>query len=456
MRRLINKPGLLVSMLTTGLPFVATVSAEPIITISSEDDLVPDEAFYAANPSAVTNFEGTGFLVEGGPTDPFDFGGTTVNLRDQAQVGTRFTRSWIDNVTLNMEDGRLEDGTTFAGTTGETLVTMSGGLTVLRLRIEGNARFTATGGQVGLTPAAGVQSLIAQDDAIVTFAGASVEDNVEVLGSAKLVVTDGSVDHFLAVRDDATATINGGTIGRVMHTFDDSRFTIAGGTVGREFAAMDRSVVNMTGGGLEQDAGVFDDAVFNLRGGAIETGFRAYGGKMNIMGGVVGDFFRLGSPSRPEEGNVEIFATSASIDGLEITGSRVITEREGQFLTADLPLGGLIGLDLQPFGTDRISEEGLLMLTIVNETGDANGDGTVDAIDYTVWRDNFGNEVAWFTNGDFDGSGVVDNADYALWQAAYAGSLGGGGITAIPEPLSLMLAMTAAALTATRRTRVLR
>lgn len=421
---------------------IATASAEPIITLNDEDDFLPTEAFYAANPGTITNVESGGFFAVGGPEDAHDFGGTTVNLSGTGQIGSRFLRSYQENGTFNMTGGKIEDGSTFAGRTGETHVNMSGGLTVLRLTMQGNTRFTATGGQIGLNPPGGVPSLIAEGSSIVTIDGASVEDNVQVQESASLVMTGGSIDHFMSIRDDAVVTVAGGVTGRAMHTFDDSTLNIVGGTVGREFAATENSVVNMSGGGLEQDGGVFDNAVFNLRGGTVENGFRAFGGKMNIMGGLVGDRFRLGAPGKNgRDSHAEIFATSASIDGLDVAGSRVITEREGQFLTADLALGGVIGLELSPSGVDQILDESLLTLTIVNETGDANGDGLFDAADYTIWRDHLGEEVTRFTDGDFDGSGLVDNADYALWAAAYNSTLSAPGVAmALPEPSAAWLA----------------
>ena len=67
-------------------------------------------------------------------------------------------------------------------------------------------------------------------------------------------------------------------------------------------------------------------------------------------------------------------------------------------------------------------------------TGDYNGDGLVDAADYTVWRDTQ-NDTGEGLAADADGNGVVDGLDYAAWAAAY----GGAGATAVPEPAAWML-----------------
>ncbi len=62
--------------------------------------------------------------------------------------------------------------------------------------------------------------------------------------------------------------------------------------------------------------------------------------------------------------------------------------------------------------------------SVTSGTGaDGNGDATVDAADYTVWRDNLG-RVSGPPDivGDFDRSGVVDDADYALWKSLFGRS----------------------------------
>lgn len=65
--------------------------------------------------------------------------------------------------------------------------------------------------------------------------------------------------------------------------------------------------------------------------------------------------------------------------------------------------------------------------------GDFNGDGLVNAADYTVWRDNLnGNESV--LGGAGDGSGIVDAGDYTLWKNNYGG--GASLAAAVPEPLT--------------------
>jgi hypothetical protein len=74
--------------------------------------------------------------------------------------------------------------------------------------------------------------------------------------------------------------------------------------------------------------------------------------------------------------------------------------------------------------------------------GDFNGDGSVSAADYTVWRNTLGTT----TNLSADGNGnkVVDADDYGVWRSHFGNLLGssGGASTgaAVPEPSGIALA----------------
>ena len=87
--------------------------------------------------------------------------------------------------------------------------------------------------------------------------------------------------------------------------------------------------------------------------------------------------------------------------------------------------------------------------------GDFNGDNTVDAADYTVWRDNLGGDSS-VLNGNGSGDATVVQADYDLWVANY-GTSGGGGASAaaVPEPgaLSIVLVTGMAILVGQRKSR---
>jgi hypothetical protein len=82
--------------------------------------------------------------------------------------------------------------------------------------------------------------------------------------------------------------------------------------------------------------------------------------------------------------------------------------------------------------------------------GDYNDDGTVNAADYTVWRNTVHSTTNWAADGN--GDRAVDRDDYIIWKNNY-GSSGAATIAspAIPEPVSLVLFVGGLAAIATRR-----
>jgi glucosylceramidase len=81
--------------------------------------------------------------------------------------------------------------------------------------------------------------------------------------------------------------------------------------------------------------------------------------------------------------------------------------------------------------------------------GDYNGDGIVNAADYSVWRNNLGSLTA-LANDDTPG---VGQDDYVRWKAHFGDSAGSASITnaAVPEPATLVLLIVGMLLTCSRR-----
>jgi hypothetical protein len=71
-----------------------------------------------------------------------------------------------------------------------------------------------------------------------------------------------------------------------------------------------------------------------------------------------------------------------------------------------------------------------------SNSGDYNGDGVVNAADYTVWRDTLGSTEDLRANGDDTGAsmGVIDQADYSFWKSHFGGAGAGAISAAVPEP----------------------
>jgi hypothetical protein len=83
--------------------------------------------------------------------------------------------------------------------------------------------------------------------------------------------------------------------------------------------------------------------------------------------------------------------------------------------------------------------------------GDYNDNGTVDAADYTLYRDNFGKSAAPLHNRATNVTGTVKIGDYLAWKQHFGQGGGGGsgatiigygpGSSAVPEPGSILLAL---------------
>jgi hypothetical protein len=93
-----------------------------------------------------------------------------------------------------------------------------------------------------------------------------------------------------------------------------------------------------------------------------------------------------------------------------------------------------------------------LMLAAAGVPGDYNGNGTVDAADYVVWRDNgtLQNEVVT--------PGIVTQEDYDAWRARFGNTAGAasgsllGTSTSVPEPAGFTFALIALLCSVTFRT----
>lgn len=113
-----------------------------------------------------------------------------------------------------------------------------------------------------------------------------------------------------------------------------------------------------------------------------------------------------------------------------------------------------------PFGMmwemDRNSSS-IQLRILATPDGDYNGDGTVDASDYTVWRDTLGSSSALAADGD--GSGMVDQNDYIVWKDNFGATAssspanppGAATLAAVPEPATGLLLLIGAMLLARRR-----
>jgi hypothetical protein len=111
-----------------------------------------------------------------------------------------------------------------------------------------------------------------------------------------------------------------------------------------------------------------------------------------------------------------------------------------------LRIGGPSGLSSAGAGATGFDN---IMLALIDvgapgASADFNGNGTIDAADYVVWRKNNGLVgTGTQATGDANGDTNVNQADYDLWKAGFGTQVPGIGAAlgaaAVPEPSSAML-----------------
>ena len=92
------------------------------------------------------------------------------------------------------------------------------------------------------------------------------------------------------------------------------------------------------------------------------------------------------------------------------------------------------------WNASQLYTAGVLSVTL---TGDYNGNGNVDAADYSVWRDSLGRTGTGLA-ADGNGDHAITQADYDLWKMHFGESAPGSGAgasanAAVPEPATLLL-----------------
>ena len=118
-------------------------------------------------------------------------------------------------------------------------------------------------------------------------------------------------------------------------------------------------------------------------------------------------------------------AANDSFEFLTVTGAT-----NGTFDTLMLPDGFS--------GEIAYSDTSIVLTLVADLAGDYNQDGTVDASDYTVWRDSLGSAINLAADGN--GNGTVDQADYIIWKNNFGNTANGSAHNnMVPEPSALLL-----------------
>jgi hypothetical protein len=165
------------------------------------------------------------------------------------------------------------------------------------------------------------------------------------------------------------------------------------------------------------------------------------------MSALSSDWYRLGLDYDPVTGEVTAtFDEQEFIFTLEydLVGTFYVGHREG--ISGSPSTSGRFPLH-NPAIYDLFEEDAPVL------AGDYNDDGTVNAADYTVWRDRFGATTA--LPNETVTPGMVTQEDYDAWKSNF-GAMGSGaalGAGAVPEPGSVVLGLIGVLLAAIRMRR---
>lgn len=150
-------------------------------------------------------------------------------------------------------------------------------------------------------------------------------------------------------------------------------------------------------------------------------------------------------PFDPSASDLNLYTVVDGNPGLDSPGVDLLMESNG------LGIGGS-NLDdrLVPLTNDDYAMRQFLYPSLTRDiepTGDYNGNGVVDAADYVVWRDTFGQELVWPGEGaDGDLSGTIDEGDYDFWKQHFGEVISASmppEALAVPEPTANWLAALA-------------
>jgi hypothetical protein len=135
--------------------------------------------------------------------------------------------------------------------------------------------------------------------------------------------------------------------------------------------------------------------------------------------------------------------TSNLLSEVNLSGFESLALNESLALGSAFSVGGMP--DLRFFYAapgDGALEEGFVEYVSGGLLGDYNGNGKVDAADYTIWRDTLGQSVPDGTGADGDYSGSIGPGDYTVWKTNFglgSGSGGGAlGAAVVPEPCAIL------------------
>lgn len=366
-------------------------------------------------------------------------------------------------------DGDLNLATTsVVGTTASLQI--STGATVSARSIQ-LASFTQ--GEATLTISGAGSTLTQESDSTLTVGGSGASTaTVNIYGGGELHTGTGAT----TVNPTGVVTVDDGVFnasGDVNIEGGSVALTHDGSQLYAETVRLNSGAFTFDGGALGVDR--FEGNLTN-NGGKISPG-RPTPGDTTGLTMIAGDLtnnsgtlvIELGGIERGTEydsvsvtGDVDLSASLdlSLVDGFELRPGQVFTilEVDGSLTGGllGLPEGSQVGtFNEEPLWVTYINGDnigaGVTLFTRAPLSGDYNGDGLVDGLDYDVWRDTYGSLTLPIYGADGNGDGVINAADYTVWRDHIEAASATAGV---PEPSALVLAVAIMSCYAGRRRRV--
>ncbi len=171
-----------------------------------------------------------------------------------------------------------------------------------------------------------------------------------------------------------------------------------------------------------------------------DIGFRMAMNNSNTQGVQGGSGSATGNPASVTTGiefSIPLYVLGAPTDDIRITafiGNSQYSHLSNQF-SGDGVNQGNLGNPISSINLATISGQQFVTVSHSSLTGDFNYDGSVDAADYTVWR-------------DLQSEGFLEVSDYDAWASSFGST---SSAVSVPEPASLSLLVLAACLLPNRR-----
>jgi hypothetical protein len=272
-----------------------------------------------------------------------------------------------------------------------------------------------------------------------------------------------SADQTLFIQNGGTADFRSFNINGSKVVFDSGRLSYAGDLLVGEGGALGGSVTLDSTRHLTLTGTTSVDPFFNLSitGGSLNTGSLVNRSDLVLTSGTLNT--TTATLTAGGELDITLSGTTRDTQYCALSASGTVSLAGSLFVyldnftpaigdTFDILDGTLSGVFASPlqlpalpagraWDTSNLYTTGVIKVVATGIPGDYNGNGIVDAADYTVWRDHFG-QTFGLPNRDSNSHGPIGAPDYDFWKSHFgnhAGS-GAGGAAGVPEPSSLALA----------------